>query len=435
MASADRVVLRYVQESTMGITPDNGVKATGTLTSTGTVPANNDNVVIGSRTYTFKTTLTGAADEIKIAGTAALTLANLYNAINRNAGVPGTDYTVATEAHTLVEAITLTATTFVARSRRSGTAGNSIATTDTGTQLSWGAANLSGGTNATGLTLKQLRYNTESLNHTIENTATAEVTPTRVETDLIQVSVQGAGNTNHEWSYSSFDDWLEAIMCSTWSGGGAGATLDNGSTLRTFMVQKAFEDMSPVQYHDFNGVALDGLDMSMDVGRIITAQFSMLAFGATVFEQQIGGATLSAAPSTSPMSAVANLQSITIDSVPYTGCVMSMKLRIKNNIRAIKCVGQATARDMKIGKFQVTGDLQFYFNEGSNFRKFTKGTEFSLSYVMIDGQGNSHTFTFPRLKFETGEVFGQGTNTDVMFNSTFRGLYDSTTTRVLRITR
>lgn len=434
MASADRVVLRYVQESVMGVTPDNGTKATGTLTGTLNF-ADSETVTINGKIYTFQTSLTNADGNVKIGADLTASLTNLFNAINRTAGVPGTDYAVATVAHTTVEAVSHNATTLVVRSRRTGTAGNAYGTTESATNASWGGATLSGGANATGLTLKQLRYNTESLNHTIENTVTAEVTPTRVETDLIQVSVQGAGNTNHEWSYSSFDDWLEAVMCGTWSAPGAGTTLDNGSTLRTFMVQKAFEDMSPVQYHDFNGVALDGLDMSMDVGRIITAQFSMMAFGATVYEAQIGGATLSAAPATTPMSAVANLQSITIDGVPYTGCVMSMKLRIKNNIRAIKCVGQATARDMKIGKFQVTGDLQFYFNEGSNFGKFTKGTEFSLSYAMVDGQGNSHTFSFPRLKFETGEVFGQGTNTDVMFNATFRGLYDSTSTRVLRITR
>lgn len=431
MASADLVVLRFLKEVTMGVTPDNGVKAVGTLTSTGTVPANNDTVTIGSITYTFKTTLTGAAYEVKIAGTAALTLQNLYNAINRAGGVPDTDYSKATPAHTIVSAITLTSTTVVVQSKRGGTAGNSIATTDASTQLSWGSATLLTGTNSATTALQQLRYTSESLVHNIETTVTSEVTPDRSETDTIPVSVQGQGAANFELSYDSFNDLLEAVMCGTFSG----LNLDNGTTLSTFLVQKQFGGMTPNQYHDFNGVAFDGLDLNMEVGKIVTGVFNMLSFGATVYEEQIGGATFPAVSTTSPMSAVANLQNITIDGVPYTGCVMSMKLSIKNNIRAIRCVGQPKPRDMKVGKFQATGELQFYFNEGSNYEKFTKNTEFSFSFELQDALSNKYTFSFPRCKFETGEVVGGGINTDVMFSATFRGLKDSATGRVLRITK
>jgi hypothetical protein len=137
----------------------------------------------------------------------------------------------------------------------------------------------------------------------------------------------------------------------------------------------------------------------------------------------------------SPMSAVANLQSITIDGVPYTGCIMSMSMKVKNNIRAIRCVGSPTPRDMKMGKFQITGDLQFYFNEGSNFGKFVKGVEFSLSFAMVDNAGNTYTVTLPRCKFETGDVVAGGTNTDVMFAATYRSMLHPTDARVIRITK
>jgi hypothetical protein len=160
-----------------------------------------------------------------------------------------------------------------------------------------------------------------------------------------------------------------------------------------------------------------------------------VAFGADVTEAQIGGATFPAVSTTTPMSAVANLQAITIDGVPYTGCIMSMSVKIKNNIRTIMCVGSPTPRDMKMGKFQITGDLQFYFNEGSNFAKFVAGTEFAISFSMVDIANNTYTVTLPRCKFETGEVVAGGTNTDVMFSATYRALNDSVTGRVIRITK
>ena len=61
---------------------DDSVAAAGTLTSNNTNVTNNKVVVIGSRTYTFKTTLTGAANEVQIGADADATLTNLKNLIN-----------------------------------------------------------------------------------------------------------------------------------------------------------------------------------------------------------------------------------------------------------------------------------------------------------------------------------------------------------------
>lgn len=66
------------------------------------LPANNDTLIIGltgyTRTYTYKTSLTGAANEIKIAATVALQATNLYEALNAGANA-GTDYGTGTTAH------------------------------------------------------------------------------------------------------------------------------------------------------------------------------------------------------------------------------------------------------------------------------------------------------------------------------------------------
>lgn len=120
-----------------------GTDATGTITSTGTNPANNDTVTIGDQVYTFKTTLTGAANEVKIGAAATNTLDNLKAAINKT-GTEGTDYGLGTPANPYVTAGTKTATTIqvTARDKRWG---NSIATTETSAQLSWGSGTLTSG--------------------------------------------------------------------------------------------------------------------------------------------------------------------------------------------------------------------------------------------------------------------------------------------------
>lgn len=135
-------------EKTASLTP--GAKAVGTLTSDATAPSNNETVVIGGVTYTYKTTLTGASFEVLIGASAAAALDNLKIAINNSGGTPGTEYGLGTTAHPSVSATTNTDTTQVVQALAIGTPGNAITTTETSAHLAWGAATLASGTATTG---------------------------------------------------------------------------------------------------------------------------------------------------------------------------------------------------------------------------------------------------------------------------------------------
>lgn len=108
-------------------------KATGTLTFVAN-PSNNDTCTIGIKIYTFKTTLTGAANEVLIGAAATNSIDNLISAITDGAGVGtgegslyGTGTTVNTEATASAGAgDTMTVTALTA-----SYAGNLIATTET----------------------------------------------------------------------------------------------------------------------------------------------------------------------------------------------------------------------------------------------------------------------------------------------------------------
>lgn len=117
--------------------------ADGTLTGTA-IPLNNETVTLGSRTYTFKTTLTGAANEVLIGAGLTNALDNLKAAINGAAGA-GTLYGTGTVAHADIIAGAKTGTTLVVVAREAGTAGNALASTETSTVFSFGAGALTGG--------------------------------------------------------------------------------------------------------------------------------------------------------------------------------------------------------------------------------------------------------------------------------------------------
>jgi len=119
------------------------VSATGVLTLTA-VPGNTQTVTLGAKTYTFNTVL-GGANSILIGADEEACIANLVAAINGDAG-EGTLYGTGTtpNASATAEAaptdVQLTATAITP-----GTAGNSIASTETVTGGAWSAATLAGG--------------------------------------------------------------------------------------------------------------------------------------------------------------------------------------------------------------------------------------------------------------------------------------------------
>ena len=107
----------------------------GTLTFTGQ-PSNTETVVVGSKTYTFQSTLTNVDGNVKIGATAAASISNLVNAINLGAGA-GTAYATAMTAQTEgIRAQEGPGLTLVAR----GSAGS--ASTETVTNASWGNTTL-----------------------------------------------------------------------------------------------------------------------------------------------------------------------------------------------------------------------------------------------------------------------------------------------------
>jgi len=127
---------------TLGVGVD-AVAATGLLTFTAE-PLNNETVVIGATTYTFKTTLTGAANEVLRGASAATSCANLIAAVTAGAGI-GTTYGTGTTANATATASAGAGTTVVVTALTAGVAGNSIVTTETSTVGSFAAATLLGG--------------------------------------------------------------------------------------------------------------------------------------------------------------------------------------------------------------------------------------------------------------------------------------------------
>lgn len=282
---------------------------------------------------------------------------------------------------------------------------------------------------------KYIRYTGESIKANITNTKTAEIRPDRVESDLVQTGESVDGGFNFELTFGTFDDYIAGAFASTWGAPVSGAsTIKNGVTKQPFAFQKHFTDISVPEFHTFNGCCIESMDLKFDIGKIVTGSFTVMGAKISQAESAPTGATYAASNTNVPMNAVTDLGNFSIDGVPYTGCINSLGLTMKNNTRAIQCLGSIGAKDMKLGTLEVTGDMNLYFNDGSIFDKFVEGTEFAFSFDITDEDGNKYSFSIPRAKYESGEALAGGRNSDVMATMKWRALYDVTSNSVISLT-
>lgn len=187
------------------ITVAPAIKATGTLTAT--LQFNDtETVVIGAKTYTFQTVLTDVDGNVQIGVDLQASLLNLYNAINLT-GTPGTDYALSMTIHPTVTATASDATTLDVEANTAGLAGNSIATTTTAVNASWGAATLTGGADAETATDNGAGGFTAPDSGTIDY-VTGEVTVTFG-------TVAGLGN-----SILASYEWITFAFAMKWPGAG-----------------------------------------------------------------------------------------------------------------------------------------------------------------------------------------------------------------------
>lgn len=128
--------------------------AVGTYTSSG-VFTDTQTLVIGGKTYTTQTSLTNVDGNVAIGGSAAITLQNLFDAINLT-GTPGTQYALAMTASPHVKASAVTATTLVVTATVPGAVSNFVPTTETQTNGSWGAATLASGSGSMATAMAQM---------------------------------------------------------------------------------------------------------------------------------------------------------------------------------------------------------------------------------------------------------------------------------------
>lgn len=285
--------------------------------------------------------------------------------------------------------------------------------------------------------LQSLRYTGESLAYNRRNVTSNEIRDDRMTADLITVGADVAGDLNFELSFQSFDELIAAALCSDWSAPVAGvSSIKNGTALKSFTIQKHFQDLAVPIYQNFRGCRIGGMTLDFQTGQILTGVFSVMGCEASTSTSQIAGATVQNPGSgMEPMNAVSNLSGIKKDDVAMATKIRSMSMELTNNLRGQEAVGTLGYVGIALGRLEITGNIELYFENATEYQTFLDNDEFKFSFVVQDADGNSYQFNFYRVKYEEGTILSGGLDQDLMVNGRWRAILDVTENCMIEIVR
>ena len=281
--------------------------------------------------------------------------------------------------------------------------------------------------------LQLLRVTSESLSYQPETALSNELNPNRQVTDVIVTGGQSGGDIAFEVSSNpGFEMLLEAALANLWDDD----ELWVGGLLLTHTIEKRFTlnatDPVPADRYEYNRLvrgAVDSVSLTFTPGGAATGSATIIGGAFTRGTADITGATFVDAGKL-PVMVGSGIMPVTftIGGIDYTAwCVPNLVVNLRNNGRAIACLGQDMAAEVVLGRFECEITAEIYFNKETRTAvdAFLDRDEISFGFTATDSVGNSYEFFFPRVRISAAPANATGTNQDVVLNLTMQALVDT----------
>jgi len=278
-----------------------------------------------------------------------------------------------------------------------------------------------------------LRVTSESLAYQPSTQQSNELNSSRQTVDIIVTGGQSGGDIAFEVSSNpGFEMMLEGVLCNAWTADAltvGGMLLTHGIEKRFTIDPEAVDVTKQYDYHRIARAIVDSMTLTFTPGGPGTGTASILGGAYTRDNNEIAGATFIPAGYLPVMVGSGVLPIIfTIDGVDYTGwCLSNLVVNFRNNGRAIACLGQDSASEVVLGRFEceVTGDIYLNAEARAVTDAFLNNDEIEFEFTVEDAEGNTYRFEFTRVRVSAATTLATGTNQDVIINTTLQALVDT----------
>ena len=274
-------------------------------------------------------------------------------------------------------------------------------------------------------TLQKLRHTGTTLGLSKDSIESEELREDRHIAHYRHGNKSVGGDVNFEMSYGTYDDFLEAVMCGTWTT----SVLKAGATSRSFTIGRYHADVA--EYIRSTGCSVNTFSLSVAPNSMVTGSFGILGQNTTITASALASSTYTAESTTAPFDSFTG--AINIDD-QSSAIVTALELNVTNGMEPQYVVGSSTIIQPALAKSMVTGSVTYFLLNSAEIDKFAAETPVSLDFKLQDAAGKNYIFDMPNCKYTTGnpEVTAPGAVTVTM---DFIALYDSASGSNLTITR
>lgn len=227
----------------------------------------------------------------------------------------------------------------------------------------------------------------------------------------------------------------------------------NGTTEKSLTIERQFTDVTSKEFTLFTGMIASSMSMAIAESAIITGSFNFLGKEGALADATAAGTPV-AATTTDVINATSNVGQISetyglANRTALSTAIQAINFTIDGSLRHQRAIANRTAVGVGEGRYQATGNVNAYFEDGSLFEKYVLHTATSLSIRMHDGAtgdtaaatlanrvaGNTYIVTFPRVFFSSGGPQAGATDQDVFANLNFQAVLDSETGVTVQVDR
>lgn len=288
------------------------------------------------------------------------------------------------------------------------------------------------GTTPSTPTFQIMRYVSADIRPAKQVEITDEIRADRNVASIVDVGRSVSGTINTLLSYGTFDSWLEALLCSTWSTN----VLVNGTTHKARSLEFTYEQGTTDTYVRFRGCRFNTLDLVFESRKAVTANWGVMGIDSPAPATAIiTGATYTAATTTEVFNAALNVSSLGFTGISNAPKVQKLSLKITNNIYANDVIGSYAPYSHGLGRFEVSGSMTVLFENKDTYEAILNHSDVSLTVALTDAAGNAYEIELAKIKLIDGGPTVAGNGSAVVMDVPFQAFYDSGNAGSIQITR
>lgn len=236
--------------------------------------------------------------------------------------------------------------------------------------------------------------------------------------DEFELGQDVVGSYDFELTYGTFDALLAGLLCGAWTTD----VLKNGITPQFFTIEETYELGATDTFRRFTGCQVNTMSLAIGARAAVTGSFGIMGKAEALATAIVAGATY-ADPSETPVStASANVASLVVGGAAGAIKVRSLNLEITNNLRIRPEVGSKFSNEFGMGRFDVSGTMECYFQSNALYQACLDHGLGDLSFIIGNATGEKYQFDIDKLRFGDGNVTAGGNDDDIMVSIPIRGL-------------